>query len=103
MGPAGVKVSKGAVLGMMIKPSSLREELLMLLRTIASIAASVIISIACTAIVSTDTFAAPAAATRLTACGPGMIRINGACVDRATVHRKCDRWRHGACVHYRYY
>jgi len=103
MGPAGVKVSKGAVLGIMIKPSSLREELLMLLRTIASIAASVIIGVACIATVSTDTFAAPAGTTRLSSCGPGMIRINGVCVDRTTVHRKCERWRHGACVHYRYY
>jgi hypothetical protein len=37
----------------------------MSLRTIVSIAASVIIAIACTATVSTDAFAAPAGMTRL--------------------------------------
>jgi hypothetical protein len=50
---------------MMIKPSSLREELVMSIRTIVLIAASIVIGIACVATVSTDTFARDAAMTRL--------------------------------------
>jgi hypothetical protein len=65
MGPAEAKMTKGAVLGMVIKSSNLREELVMSLRTIVSIAASVIIGIACIATVSTDTFARDAGMTRL--------------------------------------
>jgi hypothetical protein len=65
MGPAEVKMNEGAVLGMEIRPSSPREELAMSLRTIVSIAASVIIGIACIATVSTGTFARDAGMTRL--------------------------------------
>jgi hypothetical protein len=65
MGPPKAKMTKGAVLGMVIKPSSLREELVMSLRTIVSTAASVIIGIACISTVSTDTFARDAGMTRL--------------------------------------
>jgi hypothetical protein len=65
MGPAEAKMTRGAVLGMVIKSSNLREELVMSLRTIVSIAASVIIGIACIATVSTDTFARDAGMTRL--------------------------------------
>lgn len=67
MGFAEAKTTKGAVFDMMIKPSSLREELAMSFRTIVSIAASVMIGIACVATVSTDTFAksVPAGTTRL--------------------------------------
>jgi hypothetical protein len=42
-----------------------KEELVMSLRTIASIAGSVIIAIACTTTVSIDAFAAPAGMNRL--------------------------------------
>jgi len=56
----------GIALGMMIKPSSLWEELVMSLRIIVSIAASIIIGVACIAIISTDSFAkAPAGLTRI--------------------------------------
>jgi hypothetical protein len=36
------------------------------------------------------------------ACGPGMTRINGVCVARATVRhaRRCARWNGGACLRY---
>jgi hypothetical protein len=53
------------VLGMMIKPSNPREELVMSLRTLVLIAASLIIGIACIVTVSTDTFARSAGMTRL--------------------------------------
>jgi len=34
------------------------------------------------------------------ACGPGMTRVNGICVARATIRqvRRCARWYGGACV-----
>ena len=65
MPTAKAKVTRGAVLDMVIKPSSLREELVMSLRTIVSIAAAIIIGIAGTVTVSTDASAAPAGTTRL--------------------------------------
>jgi hypothetical protein len=65
MPAAKAKVTKDAVLDMVIKPSSLREELVMSLRTIALIAAAVIIGIAGIVTVSTDASAAPAGTTRL--------------------------------------
>ena len=65
MRPAEAKIIKGAVLGMMIKPSNPREELVMSLRTIVLIAASLIIGIACIATVSTDAFARSTGMTRL--------------------------------------
>jgi hypothetical protein len=56
----------GVARGMMIKPSSLREELVMSLRIIVSIAASFIIGIAFIATFSTDALAkAPAGLTRI--------------------------------------
>jgi hypothetical protein len=56
----------GIALGMMIKPSSLREELIMSLRTVVLIATSVVIGVPCTAIISTDALAkAPAGLTRI--------------------------------------
>jgi hypothetical protein len=38
-------------------------------------------------------------------CGPGMTRIAGVCVARATVRqtRRCVRWTGGACAAWRYY
>ena len=65
MPAAKAKVTKDAVLDMVIKPSSLREELVMSLRTIVLIAAAIIIGIAGTVTVSTDASAAPAGTTRL--------------------------------------
>lgn len=59
MGPAEAKFIKGAA---GIKPSSLREDLLMSLRTIVSIAALVVISIAT---VSTAFARTPAGTSRL--------------------------------------
>jgi hypothetical protein len=67
-----------ALLGKMIKPKSLREELVMSLRIIVSIAASVVIAIACIAVVSTGAFAAAPA---------GLKRINPHHVHHgSTVH-----------------
>jgi hypothetical protein len=69
----------GIALGMMIKPSSLREELVVSLRIIVSIAASIIVGIACIAIISTDALAKAAA---------GLTRINPNHVHHgSTVHR----------------
>jgi hypothetical protein len=66
MSAAEAKVAKGAVLGMVIKPSSLREGLTMSLRTIVLIATSVVIGIACIVTASTESFArTPAGTTRL--------------------------------------
>jgi hypothetical protein len=38
-------------------------------------------------------------------CGPGMTRVAGVCVARATVRqtRRCVRWSGGACAAWRYY
>ena len=59
--PAEARIATGAVLGMMIKPSSLREELVMSLRTIVLVAAALIIGLT----YSADAFARPAGMTRL--------------------------------------
>jgi hypothetical protein len=61
MRPAEARIARGAVLGMMIKPSSLREELVMSLRTVVLVAAALIIGLA----YSADAFARPAGMTRL--------------------------------------
>ena len=66
MSAAEAKVAKDAVLGMVIKPGSLREGLIMSLRTIVLIATSIVIGIASIVTASIESFArTPAGTTRL--------------------------------------